>query len=240
MEMASATSAGKTRVLVVDDHPIVRNGLLRLIGHQLDFACCGEAGDASEAQQATSALKPELVIMDLRLKNGDGLELIKSMLASQPELKIIVLSQYCAPIHVQRALRAGALGYVAKEHAADEILNAMRTVRKGEFYLARGMATLLLGKTSGDNPRPTGLEQLTDRELHVLELLGSGLGTREIATELQVSFKTIETHRENIKHKLGLRGASELLHLANQCAREHIALPPEALSQMEAVFLAAG
>jgi DNA-binding NarL/FixJ family response regulator len=193
---------------------------------------CGEAGTVAETHTAVAALKPDLVILDLRLKGGDGLELIKSLKAQHPDLRILILSQYEAPIYVERALRAGALGYVIKEQAAEEILKAIRSVLAGEVYLTRGMAALLLRRFVGLGAKPAegGTEPLTDRELHVLQLLGTGLSTRQIATELNLSFKTIETHRENIKRKLGLRGAAALIHYATQYAQEQIsfsAQPPE-------------
>jgi len=226
-------SAGgaKSRVLVVDDHPMVRDGLIRLIGNQTDLVCCGEAATAQETQAAVGQLKPDLVILDLRLKSGDGLELIKSLKAQDGNIRILILSQFDAPIYVERALRAGALGYVIKEQAADEVLNAIRTVLAGQVYLTRGMASHMLHKMVGPTPKPgTGaIANLTDRELHVLHLLGSGLSTREIAAELKLSFKTIETHRENIKRKLGLKGSAALLHYANKWAQEQISLPPQSI-----------
>jgi DNA-binding NarL/FixJ family response regulator len=172
-------------------------------------------------------------ISDLRLKEGDGLELIKFLKSEMPDLRILILSQYEAPLYAERALRAGALGYVMKDQAAEEVLNAIRSVLAGEVYLTRGLAGLLLHKFVGPKPKENriGVEQLTDRELHVLQLLGAGLSTREIASELNLSFKTIETHRENIKRKLQFRGASELIHYAIQWAREQVSLPPQILNE---------
>src|SRR5437867_4482836 len=210
---------------------MVRDGLIRLIGQQNDLFCCGEAGTVAETQAAVARHKPDLVILDLRLKDGDGLELIKSLKSQFPDLCILILSQYEAPLYVERALRAGALGYVVKDQAAEMVLAAIRTVLRGEVYLTRGMAALLLHKFVGTTPKAprSTVEQLTDRELHVLQLLGAGLSTREIADKLKVSYKTIHTHRENIKRKLGFRGAPELIHYATEWAREQIALPPHVL-----------
>jgi DNA-binding NarL/FixJ family response regulator len=223
----------KSSILVVDDHPMVRDGLRRLIGQQPDLFCCGEAGTAADTLEAVIRLKPDLVILDLRLKGGDGLELIKALKSQHPDLKILILSQYEAPIYVERALRAGALGYVVKAQAAEEILKAVQATLTGEVYLTRGMAAVLLRRFVGFGPKPAGegIEPLTDRELHVLHLLGSGLSTRQIAVELNLSFKTIETHRENIKRKLGLRGAAALVHYATQYTREQMAAPPADPSQ---------
>jgi DNA-binding NarL/FixJ family response regulator len=207
---------------------MVREGLVRLISQHRDLACCGEAANVRETMAAVAEQKPDLVILDLRLKGEDGLELIKSLRAQFPDLRILILSQYEAPLYAERALRAGALGYLVKEQAAEEVLSAIRTVLGGELYLTRGIAALLLHKIVGSNARTATehLKQLTDRELHVLNLLGMGLSTREIAQELKVSFKTIETHRENIKHKLGLPGAAALIHYATTWARQEAGLPP--------------
>src|SRR5439155_24896545 len=165
--------------------------------------------------------KPDLVILDLRLKDGDGLELIKSLKSQLPELRILILSQYEAPIYIERALRAGALGYLSKDQAAADVLRAVRTVVAGQVFLSVDTAALLLHKLVGPARKTsgTGVTDLTDRELHVLQLLGVGMSTRKIAVELKLSFKTIETHRENIKHKLGLKDAAELLHFAGDWVR---------------------
>jgi DNA-binding NarL/FixJ family response regulator len=218
----------KSSILVVDDHPMVRDGLSRLISRQDDLVCCGEAGTVAEAQAAVARLKPDLAILDLRLKGGDGLELIKSLKLQYPDLRMLVLSQYEAPLYMERALKAGAMGYVVKEQAAEEILKAIRTVLQNEIFLTRGMAALLLKKLIGPGPKLSkpGAEPLTDRELHVLQLLGTGLSTREISVELHVSFKTVESHRENIKRKLGLRSASALVHYATEWAREQVSVRP--------------
>jgi DNA-binding NarL/FixJ family response regulator len=218
----------KASILIVDDHPMVRDGLARLIGQEKDLVCCGEASNVAETLTAVARHKPDLIILDLRLKAQDGLELIKSLKAQYPDLRILILSQYGAPLYIERAMRAGALGYVVKEQAAEEVMSAIRAVLAGEIYLTRGMAGLLLKKFLVPKAGPTqaGAEPLTDRELHVLQLLGSGLSTREIAAELNLSFKTIETHRENIKRKLGLRDAAALVHFATQWAREQLSLPP--------------
>src|SRR5262249_22682059 len=185
----------KASILVVDDHPMVRDGLVRLISQQNDLVCCGEASTFAETLTAVARQKPDLIILDLRLKAQDGLELIKSLKSQHPHVRILVLSQYGAPIYIERAMRAGASGYVVKEQAAEEVLSAIRTVLAGEMYLTRGMAGLLLKKllVPKSGLSSPSAEPLTDRELHVLQLLGSGLSTREIASELHLSFKTIET-----------------------------------------------
>jgi len=204
------------RILVADDHPLVRNGLVRLLNQQPDLVCCGEASSVTEAQKAVAHLRPNLILLDLRLKSGDGLELIKSLIAQFPNVLILVISQHNEHLFVERALRAGARGYLLKDQAADEVLEAIRTVIAGEIYLSSALTALMLSRILGKpvDRAADCLELLTDRELHVLHLLGSGLSTREIAAELNLSFKTIETHRENIKSKLELQNAAELVHFA--------------------------
>ena len=226
----SETNAGsKARILVIDDHPMLREGLIGLINQQPDLSCCGEASTVPEAQVAAGKLRPDVAVLDLRLKGGDGLELIKTLKTQFPEIRVLVLSQYDAPVYVERALRAGAMGYLAKDQAAQEVLAAIRTVLSGQVFLTRGNAALVLQKLVGRDVRAgkSGVDVLTDRELHVLQLLGTGMSTRNIAAELKLSFKTIETHRENIKRKLGLEGASQLLHFATAWAREQVALPSQ-------------
>jgi DNA-binding NarL/FixJ family response regulator len=234
MEPGAETSATqKARILVVDDHPIVRSGLIRLIDQQSGLSCCGEASLASEVPTAVANLKPDLVILDLRLKGADGLELIKSLRSQFAGIKILILSQYDAPLYVERALHSGALGYVIKEQAAEELVKAIRTVLGGEVYLTRAMAARFLQKFVGGPNKGgrAGIEHLTDRELHVLQSLGTGSSTRQIAAELKLSIKTIETHRENIKRKLGLNGASELIYFANEWAREQVSVSPKMLGE---------
>ena len=223
-----AKAATKARVLVVDDLHIVRVGLIHLINRQSDLTCCGEAGTVVEAQAAVARLKPDLVLLELRLKGGDGLELIKSLKSQFARLRILVFSQYDAPQYVERALRAGALGYVVKDQAAEEMLSALRAVLAGEVCVPRALPDRLLHTfvgTAPGTPRP-GVELLTDREFQVLHLLGAGMSTRAIAAELSLSFKTIETHRERIKRKLGLQGAAELIHYATDSGREQVSGPP--------------
>ena len=230
--MSASNGTTKARILVVDDHPVVRDGLIRMISQQSDLMCCAEAGTVAETQSAIARHKPDLVILDLRLKNGDGLELIKCLRTQIPHLRILVLSQYETPLYVERALRAGAMGYVTKQEPAEEVLKAIRIVLSGEVYLTRGMAGLFLHKLTGSSPAALcyGVEDLTDRELHVLLLLGNGMSTRDIAGELGISVKTVETYRENIKHTLELHNASELINFATRWAGEQVSVSPEMLA----------
>lgn len=214
------------RILIADDHPLVRDGLALLISGQHDLTCCGQAATVAETQILAAKAQPDLIILDLRLKGGDGMELIKTLKAEHPAVRTMILSQHTGALYVERALRAGAVGYVSKEHAAEELLKAIRAVLAGEIYLERGMAALLLQRFVGTRAQaaPGGIEQLTDREMHVFQLLGAGRSTREIAADLNRSFKTVESHRENIKRKLQLRGAAELVQHAIEWALEPISL----------------
>jgi DNA-binding NarL/FixJ family response regulator len=218
--------AARARILIADDHPLVRDGLALLISGQQDLSCCGQAGTVAETQIQVARLQPDLIILDLRLKGGDGMELIKILRAEHPAVRIMILSQHTGALYVERALRAGAVGYVSKEHAAEELLKAIHAVLAGEIYLERGMAALLLQRFVGTPAQaaPGGIEQLTDREMHVFHLLGAGRSTREIAADLNRSFKTVESHRENIKRKLQLRGAAELVNRAIEWALEPVSL----------------
>lgn len=209
----------KSRILLIDDHPMVRAGLQRLLEQQPDLECCGEADSAAEARSAAIQLRPDAAIVDLRLKTGDGLELIKDLTAEVPGLKLLVLSQHNEQVYVERAMRAGALGFVAKEQPPEDVLQALRAVLVGDIYLSESMARRVLRQFATGRPDDTehpGIQKLSDRELIVLRLLGEGRSTRETAEELQISFKTVESHRENIKHKLGLEHAAELMHYATR------------------------
>ncbi|HYT60844.1 MAG TPA: response regulator transcription factor [Haliangiales bacterium] len=203
----------KTRVLVADDHPLFREGLVQLINHERDLSCCGEADTVASTETAVTALKPDLLVLDLRLKDGDGLQLIKTLRARFPKLLILVVSQHAETLYAERALRAGARGYVMKEEATEEVRIAIRTILKGELFVSRKMSVLALHKllAAPGRTHTQCVERLTDRELQVFQMLGAGMGTTDIAAELHLSTKTVETHRENLKHKLGLRNAVDLL-----------------------------
>jgi DNA-binding NarL/FixJ family response regulator len=208
----------QARVLVVDDHPLVREGLMAMISRHRDFICCGEADSVAGTQKAVESCKPDLLLLDLRLRSGDGLDLIKTLQSAFPSLRILVISQFDEAVYAERALRAGARGYVMKQQATQEVLTAMRTILAGELYVSPRIAALALHKMVETKPvvPGSGIESLTDRELQVFRLLGGRLSTRQIAAELHLSFKTVETHRENIKHKLRLTGAAELVRYATE------------------------
>jgi DNA-binding NarL/FixJ family response regulator len=206
----------KTRILIVDDHPFMREGLKLHLNRQADFAVCAEASDLASALEAIQQSNPELVLLELKLRHGDVLEFIKAARARFPSLRILILSEYEEALYAERALRAGAHGYVMKRERADEVIAALRKVMSGELYVSRSIASLLLTKLlqAPTSTQPKTLETLSDREFQVFHMLGAGLGSRQIATQLNLSIKTIETYRENIKHKFGLRNASQLIQHA--------------------------
>lgn len=211
----------KTSVLVIDDHPIFREGVARLINRQPDLSVCGETGNLATAKQVLEARRPSLVMLALRLGTSDIFELIKGWKSRFPELRVLILSAYDEALYAERALRAGASGYVTKEETPEETISAIRAVLAGEMYVSRRIASCLLQKLILSKPvvRDAGVETLSDRELQVFLMLGTGLSSRKIADHLHLSIKTIETYRENIKHKLHLRNAAELIRHAAQWAQ---------------------
>jgi DNA-binding NarL/FixJ family response regulator len=208
-------ASSRIRIFLVDDHPIVRRGFQLLLGMEPDLVVCGEADSGPAALQKILALKPDLAIIDLSLKGGSGLELIKQLRTQALKLKVLVFSMRDEGIYAERALQAGADGYVTKEEGTEKAIQAIRMLVQGKRYLtdkvAEKMMDTLVGKRSGSEG---GIESLSDRELEVLELIGDGLGSREIAEKLHLSIKTIESHREHMKAKLGLTRATELVSYA--------------------------
>jgi DNA-binding NarL/FixJ family response regulator len=210
---------GKQRILIVDDHAVLREGLAMVINQEPDLVVCGEAADAPEAIQAVAALQPDAVIADLSLTNGNGLELIKDVRTQHPDLPMLVLSLHDEALYAERVLRAGARGYIMKRASTTELLAALRKVLGGDVYLSERMASLLVTQAVGKRETPANegpLGLLSDRELEVFQLLGEGHGTRKIARALGLSIKTISCYRQNIKSKLHLKDATELLHHAVQ------------------------
>jgi len=212
------------RILVVDDHPLLRDSLIKLICSERDIVCCGEADNVADAKRLVQGAKPDLMLLDLRLKSGDSLDLIKSMKVEQPALKILVISQHDEMLFAERALRAGASGYVMKENATEEILSAVKKVLAGELYFSHQVAAAAVRRSLVAKPDAsrTGIERLSDRELQVFQLIGASFSTREIAEQFNLSIKTIETHRENIKQKLQLRDAAELTRRAESWAADNL------------------
>lgn len=207
-------------ILIVDDHPIVRRGLIELINQEDDLNVLYEAEDYHQALAVMKDNAPDLAIVDLTLNGIGGLELVKQLKLSHPELPVLVLSMHDETLYAERTLRAGSRGYIMKQEGADRLVTAIRTVMRGEVYVSEKMASRLLGKmVGGASPAASSpLERLSDRELEVFELLGNGMGTRQIAEKLCVSIKTIESHREHIKEKLNLKNATELVQHATQWA----------------------
>jgi DNA-binding NarL/FixJ family response regulator len=207
----------KSRIFLVDDHPVTRDGLARLINYEPDLEVCGEAGAAARAVAEIEKLKPDLVIIDVSLAKGaSGLELIKDLAARDPGLAMLTFSTHDEVLYAERALRAGARGYVMKQEPTACIMEAIRKVLKGEIYLSRAMNDRLLHKLVQPNAPPTAsdIERLSDRELEVFRLLGQGRGTRGIAKELHLSVSTVESHRAHIKEKLNLDSAPALVRRA--------------------------
>ena len=212
----------KKGVIIVDDHPLVRDSVSRLINHESDMAVCGEAENADDALQLIGKTSPSLVIVDITLKHSSGLELIKAIKAEYPQVPILVLSMHEESLYADRALRAGACGYVTKHQPADEVLLAIRRVIAGNIYLSEKMTSTYLKTltTAGSKAVQPAVDRLADRELEVLSLIGRGMTVRDIARELQLGTPTVETYRARIKEKLNLKNAAELQHFAFRWVRE--------------------
>lgn len=212
------TSGKTTRILIVDDHPIVRQGLRMTIEGESDLEVSGEAEGMSQAMRLFRELSPNVVIVDLSLDNGTGLELVKELVGQDEHVKILICSMHDETLFAERALRAGAKGYISKEEATDQLITAIRRVAEGRIHLSDQMTERMLCRQVGatDDPQTSPIETLSDRELEVFEQIGHGITTRQIAENLYLSPKTVETYRENIKHKLNLANATELTQRAVQ------------------------
>lgn len=211
-------------VLVVDDHPVVRAGLTQHINQTDDLAVCGEASGAAEAFRMYQQTQPDVVLLDLTLTEGSGMDLIQQILAANDRAKILVASMHDEEIYAERVLRAGAMGYIAKDEPIDQMLAAIREVLRGRIYLSNAMASRLLNMVvRGEEPAVGGspVDRLSNRELEVYELIGQGMTTRQIAEKLHLSPKTIETHREHIKAKLHIENNNQLVHFATQWQMEN-------------------
>ena len=208
----------KSRVLVVDDHPIVRQGLALLINREDDLTVCGEAQDAHAAMQAIASVKPDILIVDISLNGPDGLDLLKDVRMRHPELPVLILSMHDESVYAERALRAGAQGYIMKQEATEKVLVAVRRILSHEIYISERIANRMLQRYIGNRGagRPSSIANLTDRELEVFRLIGEGHSTRQIAEELHISVKTVESYQAHIKEKLSLRSARELVQHAIQ------------------------
>jgi DNA-binding NarL/FixJ family response regulator len=212
----SAAQSGKAKVFLVDDHPIVRQGLGLLINREPDLTVCGEAEDAPSALQRMASAQPDLMVIDISLDGPDGLELLKTIRLKEPILPVLILSMHEESTYAERSLRAGANGYIMKQEATERVLVAIRRILEGKVYLSERLTNKMLEQfvhgagSSKNNPLTT----LSDRELEVYRLIGAGHGTRQIADELHVSVKTVESYQAHIKEKLSLRNARELVQHA--------------------------
>ncbi|OPY64806.1 MAG: Oxygen regulatory protein NreC [Syntrophorhabdus sp. PtaU1.Bin050] len=203
----------KHKIFIVDDHPIVRKGLSQLINQEADLVVCGEAASAQSALETLKKLKPDLAIVDISLKGVDGIELIKQMKVRYSNLPVLVVSMHDESLFAERALRVGARGYIMKQEAIEMMMEAIRKVLRGELYISERVSATIVKKFIDGKSESTSSpeELLSDRELEVFQLIGQGIGTREIAEQLHVSVKTVEAYRANIKEKLSLKNATELL-----------------------------
>lgn len=215
-QSASKENTGRKRVLLIDDHVVVRQGLMYLINREEDFEVCGEAEDARKGMSAIEELDPDIVLLDISLQGANGIEFIKSVKACHAALPIVVLSMHDESLYAERALRAGAHGYVMKKADGAEIMGALRKALKGELHVSGRMNGALLQKFLGGRQSGNGspVSALSDRELEVFELIGHGKTTREIAGALNLSIKTVDSHRMHIKEKLAITTAPELVKRA--------------------------
>jgi DNA-binding NarL/FixJ family response regulator len=208
----------KRTVLIVDDHPIVRQGLALLINREPDLTVCGDAEESGAALRRIEELKPDLVVVDISLNGPDGLDLMKNIRARDPNLPVLILSMLDESLYAERALRAGASGYIMKQEATERVLVAIRRILGGDVYVSDRMANRMLHRFVGGAQvePPSPVAGLTDRELEVFRLIGDGHGTRQIAEELHISVKTVESYQAHIKEKLSLKNARELVQRAIQ------------------------
>ena len=208
------------RIMLVDDHAIVREGFAEIINSKTDLQVCGQASAAGRALEAVGRLKPDLVVVDLSLQRGSGLELIKQIKALHPQVPMLVLSMHDEALYAERCLRAGALGYVMKQEEAGTVMQAVRSVLRGEVHLSKAVRGRMLRTLVGRQlaPDQTGIAHLSDREIEIFQLIGEGRTTRQIAQKLHRSLSTVETHRAHIKEKLNLYNAVELMRAAVEWA----------------------
>jgi DNA-binding NarL/FixJ family response regulator len=212
--------SGISRIFIVDDHPVVRQGLALLINREADLAVCGDAEEANSALQKIESLRPHLVVVDISLNGPDGLDLLKNIRLRDPTLPVLILSMLDELLYAERALRAGASGYIMKQEATEQVLVAIRRILGGEIYVSDRIANKMLHRFVGGSPAlaRSPVAELTDRELEVFRLIGEGHGTRQIAEELRISVKTVESYQAHIKEKLALKNGRELVQRAFQAA----------------------
>ena len=222
--MSQNKSRMRSRILIVDDHPAVREALALRIGLQRDLEVCGEAADMDGALRLVAETRPHLAVVDIKLKTSDGIDLIKRIKDRYDHIRILVWSAHSKALYAERALRAGAQGYVNKDQATDRIIEAIRRVLEGKVYLSEGMTEAILQQRVGgarDRDTRSVLDVLADRELEVFRLIGDGVKTAEIAGRLHLSVKTVETYRDRIRRKLDLSDGTRLTHYATQWVLEN-------------------
>lgn len=221
MDKNGGLSRNRYKVLLVDDHPLVRRGLADLLSREPDLEICGQAADVSEALLEVDRMTPDLIVIDLTLKGGHGIDLIEKVKARDDQIKMLVSSMHDEMLFAERVLRAGAMGYVTKQEPPETLLGAIRQVLRGEVYLSARMTSRLLYRVAaGAMPHESPIQSLSNRELEVFEMIGQGLTTLQVARRLDLSPKTIETHREKIKQKLNLKNSAELNRRAVQWVLE--------------------
>src|SRR6266496_1513320 len=212
----SSAARNKKRILIIDDHPMMRQGLAQLIGAEADLTVCGESENAGQALDAIGAVDPDLVLADISLPDKSGLELIKDFQSVRPGLPVLVISMHDESLYAERVLRAGGRGYIMKQEGGKKLMEAIRQVLGGQIYVSEKMSAKILelfsGRRAEAESSPVG--KLSDREFEVFQLIGQGKSTKEIAAGLHLSTKTVEVHRINIKQKLNLKSAPELIRYA--------------------------
>lgn len=212
----------KTRIFIVDDHPLLRRGLAELINREPDMVFCGEAEDSPSAMKSIAQIKPDLVIVDISLKGYNGIELIKNIKAFDQKIQVLVLSMHDESVYAMRVLKAGAKAYVMKQEVVDKVMEAIRRIRAGKVFVSERVASRMLDQVVvGGDPAPDSpVDLLSDRELEIVNMIGSGLPTREIAAKLHISIKTVESHRARIKEKLNLQNAIQLVQFCVRWVEE--------------------
>lgn len=231
--MSAQAARTAIRVLVLEDVPVVLEGLLQWLGRHADFQLCGQVGTPAEAMGTLARARPDVLLMNAMPGGSDGVSFIRTMIADHPAVRILVFSQHDERVYAERALRAGAMGYVSKCAPESEVIAALHTVATGGIYVSPRLSLILLGRLLRPGQKAAeknGIASLTDRELHVFQLLGAGLGVREIGARLSVSAKTVQAHRENIKNKLGFDRTAELLRHAAVWVTEQGAIAPRSKS----------
>jgi DNA-binding NarL/FixJ family response regulator len=222
--MSKDKASKRARILLVDDHPTAREGLAWRIGQEADLEVCGAAADLGEALRLLAETQPDLAVVDISLKNGNGIELIKRIKDRHDRVRTLVWSMHSESLYAERALRAGAMGYINKDQATEKIVEAIRCVLDGKVWLSEALTARLLQRTvgaGGEDLTRSPLAALTDRELEVFRLIGQGVKTAEIAERLHLSVKTVETYRDRIRQKLDLDDGTKLAHYAAQWTLEN-------------------